>query len=644
MTLNIKEVTLYQSGVGFFMADSPKKNFTLPVNERDINDVLKSLSVNGLSSVRFNSAEEVDRILDKIGIDLEVDGALLSLCNHLIGLEVSIEVDKKYTGIVMGVDDIDDDSEEDEDISLISNEVLVLKIDNEIMNFPLQNIKKLEILDTTLQKDIDTFLNLLANKRKAGVVNLHIDAKANSWASWVMPVSSWRLSYRVFFDVTKKELDMIGISIIDNTTSIDWDQVVLRIVTGKPVSFQYDLFNPLYINRPTIQRDVKGVAPIVSEIGGVFDKFDDEGPAYEMEADLDDDGLFSGVAPPPPSAAPSSIMKRKMQMKPAAERARGITSTEKSFEELTPVIETQKLEIGSTVAYVVNYPITINRSQSALIPIFNEKIKGELCVVLRDDRMNEAMDAIKLSKPLDFEKGAATIYLNGNYAGDSMIISGTEFIAFRLNQDISAMRESKTKSKFAAVELKDHFLTIKRIHEYKYTYKLINRSKETLPTILEVTKQPYAIPTEKPDSETKDYYQYHLQLKPGNTAKIVQFQKEDYYSISLPNLSESQFETYLETGLISISDKRKIKEYLELAKTLKEKEKQYKIITNEIEQQFNNQKRIRENLLVIKEDENLKSDYLAKLKQSEQKLEQKKEESKSIQIEIKKLKDDLEGY
>ena len=111
MTLNIKEVTLYQSGVGFFMADCPKKKFTLPVNESDINDVLKSLSVNGLASVRFNSAEEIDKILDKIGIDLEVDGALLSMCSHLVGLEVTITIDKNYTGTVLGVDEIDDGSD-----------------------------------------------------------------------------------------------------------------------------------------------------------------------------------------------------------------------------------------------------------------------------------------------------------------------------------------------------------------------------------------------------------------------------------------------------------------------------------------------------------------------------------------------------
>ncbi len=639
MTLNIKEVTLYQSGVGFFLADCPKKNFTLPVNEGDINDVLKSLSVNGLTSVRFNSAEEIDKILDKIGIDLEVDGALLSLCSHLVGLEVKITIDKSYTGTVLGVDEIDDCSETEETL-INTNEVLVLKIGNEIQNFPLKDIKKLEILDSTLQKDIDTFLNLLANKRKAGVVNLQVDAKANSWASWVMPISSWRLSYRVFFDIAKKELEMVGISIIDNTTSIDWEQVVLRIVTGKPVSFQYDLFTPLHIKRPVIIRDVKGVAPMVSEAGGMFDDFDDEMEEPSMEYSeglVGYGGKALGVMAPPPGAAPK---RAKMLMK---SQAKGMPSVLREID-VKPIIETQIQEIGSAIAYVVNYPITINRSQSALIPIFTEKVSGELCVILRDDRLTEAMDAIKLKKPIDVEKGAATIYLDGNYAGDSMIITGTEFIAFRLNQDISAMKETTSQTRIEAIELKDAYLSVKRVTELEYTFKFINRNKESLPTILEITKLSSYQVDDDPDAETRDYYQYNLLLKPGNSVKTLTFRRVTSESVRIANLNEIQFNTYFETGLISPSDKRKAEKIIELIKLVKKKERDYIALTNAIQHQFKNQKRIRDNLVVIKEDENLKNEYLVKLKESETHLEQKKDESKTLKIEIEELKQKIEGY
>ncbi|NHJ86918.1 MAG: hypothetical protein FK734_15755 [Asgard group archaeon] len=156
MTLNIKEVTLYQSGVGFFHANCPEDQFILPVNEKDINDVLKSLSVNGLKSVRFSSSEELARILQKIGVNIDTNEALLSICSHLIGLEVEVKTNKEYTGIVMGIDEITDDTGKDSAENRIKNEVLVLKIDNEIKNFPLQAITDIKLKDPIIQKDVNS--------------------------------------------------------------------------------------------------------------------------------------------------------------------------------------------------------------------------------------------------------------------------------------------------------------------------------------------------------------------------------------------------------------------------------------------------------------------------------------------------------
>jgi len=343
MTLNIKEVTLYQSGVGFFMADCPKKKFVLPVNETDINDVLKSLSVDGLQSVRFSSSEELERVLEKIGIDIETDGALLSIIHHLVGLEVNVTTDKLYTGLVLGIDDIDDATDPETDSSGIKNEILVLKIDDEIRNFAIKEIKNIELKDPIIQKDINSYLDLIANKRKAGVVNLHITSKPDTFATWVMPVSSWRLSYRAFYNKEKASLELFGISVIDNTTSIDWEKVVLRLVTGKPISFRYDLFNPLFIRRPEITRDVKGVAPMVSEAAGVFDDFDEIMDEAEEET-YGEMGFVSGAMAPPPSA-PKGGMKRakSMFMAPGAKPV----LPPKPQKQIVPTIEAVKLEIGN---------------------------------------------------------------------------------------------------------------------------------------------------------------------------------------------------------------------------------------------------------------------------------------------------------
>jgi len=623
--MNIKEVTLYQSGVGFFSANCPEKEFILPINENDINDVLKSLSVNGLSSVRFNSAEEIHNIINKLGIDIQPEGTLLSLLGHLIGTKIRIKTDQTYEGVIIGQDEIDDDSKEG---FKVNNEVLVLKIDDEIKIFALKDIQDFEILDQIVQKDLASYLEFIANNRKAGVINLHVDAKVNTWATWVMPTSSWRLSYRIFFNQEKKKLDLIGISIVDNTTSTDWEEIVLRLVTGKPVSFQYDLFNPLMIDRPEIARDVKGVAPIISEIGGLFEDFDEEGAEEILDSFAAD--MAPGAPPPPPSMAPKRAMAMTGQSR--------FLSKGVAAEEVKPVIEAVAQDFGSAVAYTVNYPITIKRSQSAMIPIFSEEKTAELCVILREDRLNEAMDAIKFKAPIDLEKGAATIYMGGQYAGESMLITGTEFIAYRLNQDISAMKETSSTSKIESVNLEGLYLEIKRSSVIEYVFKFINRAKEPLNIILEVFKISNYEPIGKPNAETKDYYQYHLSLKPGNSVSKIEFKSESINYQQLTDLSESQIEAYMKDELLSNTDSKKIRKILDIAHELRQKEAELNKYGKEIEEQFRNQQRIRENILVIRDDKALLEDYLSKLSESENRIILLREKINQLKKDIEDLR------
>ncbi|NHJ86919.1 MAG: DUF4139 domain-containing protein [Asgard group archaeon] len=454
-----------------------------------------------------------------------------------------------------------------------------------------------------------------------------------------MPVSSWRLSYRAFYNKEKNDLDLFGISVIDNTTSIDWENVVLRMVTGKPISFRYDLFNPLFIKRPEIVRDVKGVAPMMSEAAGVFDDFEEgeeigdivETKSYDfMKADKG--GLSSGIA-----------SRSAMVMHPAAMASPPPPPAPSPQKQVVPKIEAVKLEIGSAIAYEVNYPVTINRSQSALIPILNEKLKGELCIILRDDRLTEPMDAIMLSKPLELEKGAATIYLDGEYAGDSMIINGTEFIAFRLNQDLSIMKEREEKYSTEEIAIEGMQLSIKKTSTINYTFKIINRSKETIPCYLEILKTFNYEPIDKPNAETNNYFRYNIQLKPGNSVKNYSFSRTYYEYLAIINLTEKQLEEFLEKGYISNVNKRKINNILAIYASLKEKQQALKEIENEIRHQFDNQKRIRDNIVVIKDDENLKKDYLNKLKISEDHLERLLQEQNNTKAEIEEIQQKFEN-
>src|SRR5581483_43499 len=43
-----------------------------------------------------------------------------------------------------------------------------------------------------------------------------------------------------------------GWAIVENTTEQDWNKVNLTLVSGRPISFIMDLYQPLYLPRPVV--------------------------------------------------------------------------------------------------------------------------------------------------------------------------------------------------------------------------------------------------------------------------------------------------------------------------------------------------------------------------------------------------------
>ena len=64
---------------------------------------------------------------------------------------------------------------------------------------------------------------------------------------------------------------------VENTTDDDWQGVHLSLVSGRPVSFIQDLYQPLYLPRPVVAPDV--VASPFPQTHGDDMQARDEAPA-----------------------------------------------------------------------------------------------------------------------------------------------------------------------------------------------------------------------------------------------------------------------------------------------------------------------------------------------------------------------------
>ena len=63
------------------------------------------------------------------------------------------------------------------------------------------------------------------------------------------PVRGWKSSYRLIFGA-QAEPTLEGWAIVDNTSGDDWNNVKLSVVSGRPISFITQLYEPRYVDRP----------------------------------------------------------------------------------------------------------------------------------------------------------------------------------------------------------------------------------------------------------------------------------------------------------------------------------------------------------------------------------------------------------
>ncbi len=66
---------------------------------------------------------------------------------------------------------------------------------------------------------------------------------------YVQETPIWKTSYRLVLSDAKKPF-LQGWAIIENPSEEDWTDVQLSLVSGRPISFTMDLYQPTYIPRP----------------------------------------------------------------------------------------------------------------------------------------------------------------------------------------------------------------------------------------------------------------------------------------------------------------------------------------------------------------------------------------------------------
>jgi hypothetical protein len=673
--LNVKKVIIFKHGVSYYILEGILKgsdSFELEFKIDEMNDILKSLFVldtsekGYISSISYDAALETSQLLKSIILNIPDQDSFSSLVTQIKGAGVNITIGgaKKVSGKIMGIEFVEKLSK----VEKITEKLLILlQEDGSIAKYNFSEIKSLEIINEEIKKDLKFFLDTVIAGKKKDAKKILINCESggeetterNIFVSYIRESPIWKTSYRLIMS-RKQALEqnclLSGWSLIENTTNQDWEDIELSLVAGMPVSFIYNFYRPIFIQRPVIQPPkILSARPTEIEEGLEMEKFKDYAMA-EMAAKpmaMKKRGRVASLsAPAPPGGPPAAGGFGQMQ---------GIMSETEIYDKVKSQVKTQTKDLGELFEYNISNPVTIKRKQSALVPILTESIKAKRILLYNKNEHNKNPNAcleITNNTKLTLERGPATIIYDDNLAGEAIIPflnkGDTRLLNYAVELAVVITHEQKSE------DLSVHKVTFKEGYSYEYyytnlmtTYKIKNKTDEEKELYLDHPKTLHYKFIEKPiePEETLNYWRFKLPLKPKDAIVFkLKEQRENYSSNYIWNYSKDDLLKrvgfYVKQKFINPELETKLKEIAGLIQMVNDLRSQEDKLNEERDLMTDEQVRLRDNISVLGEDSqsvSLKERYIKKMNSQESRFEEINKELKTLDKKINELNKDIEN-
>ena len=556
--LPIREVTLYKHGVAHFArsgALKPGETARLDFRPEEMNDVLKSLTItdaNGgkVSGVRYDSSEPLQNRLADFPFVVGSESALASFLDSVKGSQVELKLGADIVrGTILSarvVRDADKDR-------TAQKEMLVLLSDaGEIRTFDLAAASAVRFVDSKLQSQLRDYLAVLNQSRSKDRKSVYVDASGAGsrqlTASYMTPAPVWKSSYRLIF-APQGDPMLEGWAIVDNTTGDDWTNVRLTVVSGKPVSFVSNLYQPRYVIRPVVElAENQAVSPVV-DTGAVSEREEQKALAK--------------------NAAPSPMMARA-GLAGAVSPGRGVGSMVDAIQVSGSSFDAASAAArpaGELFEYSFTAPATVKQGESAMLPFLQQKLTTRKLLVYSENYGLNPRDAAEITnstgKTLD--GGPITVYDAGTYAGEALVetlpMGDKRLISYGvdLGTRITTAFDS-SRALVREIHASRGVVTTKSaIAETKtYTIKNVDAKAKTL--ILEHPQRPgYSLMERKALETTATAYRFEIKLTASGT-EAVPIKEERVYdqAFAVSNLTPELIALWTQNKSLSEAGRRQL--------------------------------------------------------------------------------------
>jgi hypothetical protein len=624
----VKSVMLFSSGVGYFEHAGTVRgdgSTELRFKTAQINDILKSLVLQDLdggkvTTITYPSQDPISKTLRSFQVDITNNPTMASLLNQLRGAKVTIQWQtERVTGTILGVEMRRKPVDKGEPIETPTLNLLTGAM---IRSIDLPAISSLSLDDPQLQDELTKALVALSQARdqdkKPVTISFTGTGERRVRIGYVVETPIWKTSYRLMMNDRNASLQ--GWAIVENQTESDWNNVSLSLVSGRPISFIMDLYQPLYLQRPTVVPELfAGLRPQIYDAGLPTDRV---AQAMALQGGRGNAQVTNDLVA---SAPRNSLVPRD------AVTTR-LTVATNGLEEAW--ITTAKL--GALFQYAIPN-VTLARQKSAMLPIVTDTVGIERLSIYNAGVLpRNPLNGVRLknSTGKHLLQGPITVLDKNAYAGDARIDDvppGQERL-LSYGVDLEMTVDNTKNAQTAAVvtaKINKGALIVDRKYVSSQDYQVDNKGTRDKVILIEhPVRQGWKLAeTLKPIETTPALYRFQGNAVAGKvTVLTIKEENLRQETITLLPADIGQLVSYSRTREIPQGVRDAIIKAIQLKQGVLEIEGQITDRATQINDITQEQERIRENMKTVDAKSQYYERLLAKLNEQESTIEKLQKE------------------
>jgi hypothetical protein len=663
--LPISQCVLFSSGVGFFQREGEvdgnvRVDLTFPVT--DVNDLLKSMVLQDLggghvAAVSYDSHDPIDKTLKSFAVNLTSNPGYGAILDQARGEKVEVTQQQAanqpgtLTGTVVGVEKQRQPAGKD---GVVEIELLNLWCAEGLRSVKLADVQRVRFLNPIMESEFRRALEVLAlshdTAKKAVSLNFEGAGKRPVRVGYVVENPIWKTSYRLVLNKEGKAM-LQGWAVVENPTDEDWKDVKMALVSGRPISFQMDLYQPLYVPRPTVVPELfASLQP--RTYNGAMEGAPGAAPAEQMlKQKAEAKEALSDMPPPATVASPQMDSSAGFGVVGGAagyklatiDPAKGVTSAASAQ------------QLGTYYVYTIQHAVNLPRQKSALLPIVDKTVEGTKVSIY-----NESTHAkfpllglkFKNTSGLNLMQGPITVFDNNNYAGDARILDlqpNEERLlsyAVDLGTEVEAVPQPGSGRLTKVKVEKGILISTTKVREGK-TYNAKNRAEQDRLLIIEHPYRPdfTLVSKDKPSERASDVYRFEIKVPAGKTASTEVVEERDVQQqVALTNSDDQTIRYFLTSQVSSPKVQEALKKAIDLKGRVVSTQQELAQVEKRLKDISEDQGRLRANLKEMPPTAAAYKRYLEKFDTQETEIEKLQASQKHLQEVELTRRQEYEAY